>query len=149
MVGAVGDERAGWAVEAVIERDRSGRGEEACADAGAHAVQGAGAVSLEREEVFAGLKGRLDPLAWAPGAGRCRARRCALGGAIVASKAAVMASIAPGVALVADDDHLRAAAGALKQAEADVAFADLRRGELKRARGRPAKKRACRLKPRK
>ena len=60
--GRVVGEGAGWSAEAVVEADRGGEREEALADSGAEAVQGAGAVAFEGEEVFAGPEDRLDPL---------------------------------------------------------------------------------------
>src|SRR5471032_1411010 len=60
--GDVVDEGAWWAAESVVEGDCCGEGEDACADAGCEAVQGAGAVAFEGEQVFAGLEDRFDPL---------------------------------------------------------------------------------------
>jgi hypothetical protein len=60
--GDVVDEGAWWSAESVVEGDRCGEGEEACLDAGGEAVQGAGAVAFQGEQVFAGLEDRLDPL---------------------------------------------------------------------------------------
>src|SRR5262245_13861611 len=60
--GRVVGERAWWSAEAVVERDGGREREEACADAGAEAVEGAGAVAFEGEQVFAGLEDRFDPL---------------------------------------------------------------------------------------
>src|SRR6188472_272639 len=62
-LGVVGGECAWWAAESVVEGDGGGEREEACADAGSEAVQGAGAVAFEGERVFAGLKDALDALA--------------------------------------------------------------------------------------
>ena len=73
--GGVVGERAGWSAEAVVEGDCGGEGEEACPDAGAEAVEGAGAVSFEWEEGFAGLEDRLDPL---PDRGQGRPGACFL-----------------------------------------------------------------------
>src|SRR5579884_2464482 len=60
--GRVVGEGAGWAAEAVVEADGGCEGEEADADAGAEAVEGAGAVPFEREQALAGLEDRFDPL---------------------------------------------------------------------------------------
>src|SRR5438477_10009007 len=60
--GGVVGECSWWAAESVVGADRCGEWVEAAADAGAEAVQGAGAVAFEGEEVFAGLEDRLDPL---------------------------------------------------------------------------------------
>jgi hypothetical protein len=46
----------------VVEADGGGEGEEAGADAGVEAVEGAGAVAFEGEEVFAGVEDRFDSL---------------------------------------------------------------------------------------
>src|ERR1044071_7319359 len=60
--GGVVGERAWWSVEAVVEADCGGEGEEALADAGAEAVQGAGTGAFEAEQVLAGVEDRLDSL---------------------------------------------------------------------------------------
>src|SRR3954447_17598910 len=60
--GGVGGECAWWSAEAVVEADRGGEREEAAADAGAEAVEAAGAVAFECEQVFAGLEDRFDSL---------------------------------------------------------------------------------------
>src|ERR1700675_2283779 len=60
--GDVVDEGAWWPAEAVVECDCCGEGEEACFDAGCEAVEGAGAVAFEGEDVFAGLEDRFDSL---------------------------------------------------------------------------------------
>src|SRR2546423_2881392 len=62
-LGGVVGEGAWWAAEAVVESNCGGECEEADLDAGGEAVEGAGAVAFEGEEVFAGLEDRLDPLA--------------------------------------------------------------------------------------
>src|SRR5947208_15089233 len=61
-LGRVVGECAWWAAESVVEADRGGECEEAAADAGVEAVQGAGSVAFEGEQVFAGLEDRLDSL---------------------------------------------------------------------------------------
>src|SRR3954449_9629529 len=60
--GGVGGERSAGAAESVVERDGGGQCEEALAEADPEAVQGAGAVALEGQEVFAGPEDRLDAL---------------------------------------------------------------------------------------
>src|SRR5512144_1784377 len=60
--GGVVGECAWWSAEAVVEADRCGEREEALADAGVEAVQRAGAVAFEGEDVFERLEDRLDPL---------------------------------------------------------------------------------------
>src|SRR5579884_1752767 len=62
VLGGVVDECAWWPAESVVETDGGCEREEAAADAGAQAVQGAGAVAFEAEQVFAGLEDRFDPL---------------------------------------------------------------------------------------
>src|SRR5687768_6471105 len=61
--GAVVDERAAGAAEVVVERDRGGQSEQALADSGSEAVEGAGAVAFECQQVFEGPEDALDPLA--------------------------------------------------------------------------------------
>jgi hypothetical protein len=61
-LGGVVDECAWWSAEAVVEADGGGECEEACTDAGAEPVEGAGAVAFEGEPVFAGAEDRLDSL---------------------------------------------------------------------------------------
>jgi hypothetical protein len=51
--GDVVDECAGWAAELVVEGDAAGEAEEALEDAFFDAVEGAGAVAFEGEQVFA------------------------------------------------------------------------------------------------
>ena len=60
--GDIVDECAGRAAEFVVEGDACGECEEALEDAFFDAVEGAGAVAFEGEEVFAGADDRLDPL---------------------------------------------------------------------------------------
>ena len=60
--GDIVDECAAWAAEFVVEGDAGGEGEEALQDAFSEALEGAGAVAFEGEEVFAGQEDRLDPL---------------------------------------------------------------------------------------
>src|ERR1044071_3034389 len=60
--GAVVDECAAWAPELMVERDRGGEAAEAREDAFAQSAEGAGAVALERQDVFAGPEDRFDPL---------------------------------------------------------------------------------------
>src|SRR5262249_30180164 len=133
--GRVVGECARRAGEAVVEGDRGREGEEACPDAGAEAVQGAGAVAFEREQVFAGLEDRLDSLSdWrepGPVAGfvfpswpdDCRVE---LGGCFL--------ELASGVAFVAERVHVSGSLAALEQGEADLAFGRLGRAELQRPR---------------
>src|SRR6266566_2982728 len=62
-LGAVVDEGTAWASELVVERDRCGEAAEAGEHAFSESGEGAGAVAVEGEEVFAGPEDRLDPLA--------------------------------------------------------------------------------------
>src|SRR5487761_1907592 len=120
-------ESAGWAAEAVVERDGGGEREEACSDAGAEAVQGAGAVAFEGEQAFAGLEDRLDPLAdrgeMRPTRGFVFAagpndRGVKAGGGVL--------EVAAGVAFVADHEQVPVALTAFQQGEADVALGGFR-----------------------
>src|SRR3954447_14162659 len=61
--GGVVDQRACGAAEVVVERDAGGEGEQALTDACSEAVQGAGAVAFEAEQVFEGPEDAFDPLA--------------------------------------------------------------------------------------
>src|SRR3954465_15219803 len=62
-LGAVVDECAAGAAEVMVEGDAGGEREQALAEAGSEAVQGAGAVAFEAEQVFEGPEDALDPLA--------------------------------------------------------------------------------------
>lgn len=120
----------------MVEADGGGEGEEACADAGVEAVEGAGAVAFEGEEVFAGLEDRFDPLP-----DRCQVRpagllvfaawpddrRFELGGGVF--------EVGSGVAFVADDGQRACAFAAGEEAEADLALGCFRGGECQGARG--------------
>src|SRR4051794_35767091 len=108
--GGVGREAAGWAAEAVVERDAGGEREEALAEADAQAVERAGAVAFEAEQVFASPEDRLDALA--------DRRQVRVAGGLVAARGADDVRVEVGdrggeraadVALVADDEF---AAGA-------------------------------------
>src|ERR1019366_332076 len=62
-LGAVVDECSAGSSELVVERDACGETAEAGDDTFAQAVEGAGAVAFEGEEVFAGPEDALDALA--------------------------------------------------------------------------------------
>src|SRR5215210_5157378 len=62
-LGVVGGEVAWWAVEAVVEGDGGGQGEEFGGQARAKGVEFSGAVVFEAEHVLGGLKDALDALA--------------------------------------------------------------------------------------
>ncbi|MEK7189376.1 MAG: hypothetical protein AAB666_00135, partial [Patescibacteria group bacterium] len=59
----IGDERAAWAAEPVVEADAGGEREEPGCDAGSEVGDRACAVAFEGEQVFAGLEDRFDSLA--------------------------------------------------------------------------------------
>src|SRR5919109_4870520 len=61
--GGVLGQRSARETKAVVERDGGGEREEAAGQSGPEAVQGAGAVAFEGEDVFGGPVDRLDPLA--------------------------------------------------------------------------------------
>src|SRR5476649_829495 len=133
-LGDVVDEGACWAAESVVECDRGGEGEEACADPGGQAVQGAGAVAFEGEQVFTGLEDRFDPLPdrrdVRPLAGLVFAfwpddRGVEFGGGVF--------ELAAGVAEIADHEQMAVALAALEQGQADVAFGHFWRGQHQRA----------------
>src|SRR5579862_21429 len=131
--GGVGGEGAWWSAEAVVEADCGCEREEAAADAGAGAVQGAGAVAFERQEVFAGLEDRFDPLSdW---------REVWAGSWFVAAggpddgdreRGGLLLELATGVALVADRGERLVAFDSAQQRQADVAFVGFGGGELER-----------------
>src|SRR5579872_99074 len=130
-LGGVVDECTAGASELVVEGDCGGEAAEAGEDAFSEAVEGAGAVAFEGQEVFAGPEDALDALA-------DRRQVGALAGLVFAAwpderGAAfgdVGGEVAAGVALVAEQDHGALAADAVEQFESDLAFVDLRRGEL-------------------
>src|SRR5215213_4076377 len=146
--GAVVDERAAGAAEVVVERDAGGECQEALADAGSEAVQGAGAVAFEGQEVFEGPEDRLDALSdrgqvrswaglvFAARADDDRVARVHLGG-----------EVAAGVALVADDDQRSGAPAAVDEVQADIAFVDLGAGERDRAWGAIQREQAVQSEP--
>src|SRR5215475_12229293 len=134
--GGVVGEGAGWAAESVVERDRGGEGEEACADAGGEAVEGSGAVAFEGEQVFAGLEDRFDSLSdgreVGPGGGFVLAswpddRRVQGGGRLF--------EFAAGVAFVAEHVEVPGSLAAGEQGETDVALGCLGRGQKQRPWG--------------
>src|SRR5919106_4570949 len=134
----VGREAAGWEAELVVEHHGRGERGEAGAQADAKVGQGAGAVALEREDVLAGLKDRLDSLAdrrqvrpaallvLAAGAHDRRLELGELGLEVLAAEV-----------LIADQDQrltgLALAAG--DQLPADELLVDLRRGQSERSWG--------------
>src|SRR3954454_25256526 len=135
-LGGVVDEGAGGAAELVVERDAGGEGEQSLADACSEAVQGAGAVAFEREQVFAGPEDAFDALAdrgqVRPWTGLVFAARSDDQRVAVAH---LGGEVAAGVALVADHDQRPAALAALDEFQADVAFVAFGAGQRDRARG--------------
>src|SRR5437762_7107478 len=134
--GGVVGERAWWPTETVVEGDRGCEREEACLDAGAEPVQGAGAVAFEGEQVFAGLEDRLDPLPdrrQVPSAAGCvfaprpDDRRVEFGGGAF--------ELAAGVAFVAEHEQVAAALAAFERGQAGVAFGRCRGGRQQWPRG--------------
>src|SRR3954453_23248451 len=103
-LGGVVDECAWWAAELVVECDRGGECEEAAGDASSEAVQGAGSVTFEGEDVLCRPVDRLDALTdWGevrPAAGLVFAARAH---DHRAERSGVTLELAAGVALVADD----------------------------------------------
>src|SRR5215211_4483024 len=147
-LGVVGRECAAGAAELVVEGDAGGEREQALADAGSEAVQRAGAVAFEGEQVFEGPEDALDALAdwrqlrpWA--------------GLVVAAwaddqRVAVEHSgveLAAGVALVADHDQRAGARAAVDQVQADIAFVGLGAGERDRAWGAVEREQAVQAEP--
>src|SRR5450755_2790417 len=61
--GYVLGQGAAGEAESVVERDGGGEREQSAGDAGSEAVQRAGAVAFEGEDVFGGPVDRFDPLA--------------------------------------------------------------------------------------
>src|SRR5215471_18458026 len=129
-LGRVVGQCAWGAAEAVVEGDRGGEREEADSDSGAEAVEGAGAVAFEGEQVFAGLEDRLDSLsdrrevrsvALFVSPARPDDRRVEFGGELF--------ELAAGVAFVAEDVEVPVSLAAFEQGEADLAFGGFRGGE--------------------
>src|ERR1700679_441805 len=60
--GCVGGVGSAGVAEALVQRDGGSEGREAGEQAHTKVLQGAGAVTLEGEDVLAGLEDRLDPL---------------------------------------------------------------------------------------
>src|SRR5215213_2814743 len=134
-LGAVVDECTAGASELVVEGDRGGQTAKAREDAFPEPGERAGAVAFEREQVFAGPEDRLDTLA------DRRQMRAAAGFVLAArsdDRGAACADgggeVSAGVALVAQQRLAAAAPAAFQQHEADVAFVELGRGQLERAR---------------
>jgi hypothetical protein len=120
----------------MVERDGSGEAAEAREDPFAQAGEGASAVSLEGEEVFAGPEDRFDPLSdrcevWSlPGlvfAARTHECGVALGD--------LGGEVAAGVALIAEQRLAAVALAAVQQDQADLALIKLGGAQLQGAWG--------------
>src|SRR4051812_819011 len=133
---AVVDECTAGSSELVVEGDRGGQAAEAREDPFPESGEGAGAVAFEGQQVFAGPEDRLDALAdrreMRAGAGFVLAPWPHDRGVAGADGGG---EVTAGVALVGEQRLAAAALAAVKQDEADIAFVDLRRGQLQRAWG--------------
>ena len=118
--GDVVDECAARASELVVEGDAGAEAEDAREDALLDAGQRAGAVALEREQVFASPEDRLDPLAdrrqVRPSAGLVLAARAHDGRLQLGDGCGELAS---GIALVADERLAAVALAASEQPQRD------------------------------
>ena len=148
--GDVVDECAAGAAEFVVEGDAGGEAEEALEDAFFDAVEGAGAVAFEGEQVFACPEDRLDPL---PDRGEVGS----LSGFVFSAGphdrrvevADGVGELAAGVALVAEQCFAAVALAAGEQFESDLALVALGEASAS-ARGVPSgAKIACSRKPQK
>src|SRR3954467_8829458 len=129
------DQRAAGEAEPVVERDCGGEREEPADQAGAQAVQGAGAVALEGEDVLGSPVDRLDALA-------DRGEVQPLAGLVLAARAVddgvergeVDLELLAAEVLVADQrqDLPRLALAARDQLKADLLLVYLRRGQRHR-----------------
>src|SRR5215212_1840736 len=133
-LGGVGRERAAGAAESVVERDGGGEREEALTEADSEAVEGAGAVAFEAEQVLAGPEDALDALA-------DRGQVRSVAGLVLAGWADDVGverlngrgELAADLALVVDHDLAAGAAAAGEHFVGDVAFVALGRRERERA----------------
>src|ERR671925_2228012 len=136
--GVVLGQRSARETKAVVERDGGGEREEAAGQSGPEAVQGAGAVAFEGEDVFGGPVDRLDPLA-------DRREVQALAGLVFAAWAMdrdveggeVGFELLAAEVLVADQREELAglSLAARAQLQADLLLVDLRRGQCHRPGG--------------
>src|SRR6266545_6877284 len=136
--GGVLDQRAAGEAESMVERDGGSERQEAAGQAGPEPVQGAGAVTFERQDVLRGPVDRLDALA-----DRCEVQ--ALAALVLAARphdrgvqgGEVGLELLAAEVLVADQrQELAGLAGAARdQLQADVLLVDLRRGQREGARG--------------
>src|SRR5438105_752784 len=135
-LGDIVDERAAWAAEMVVEGDAGGEAEEALKDAFFDAVEGAGAVAFEGEQVFAGPEDRFDPL---PDRGKVESVPGFVFAAGADDRGVEVADgareVAAGVAFVAEQRFAACSLAAGEQLEPDLAFVAFGRGERQRSRG--------------
>ncbi len=125
------DEGTARESELVVECDRCCEAAESCEDSFSEALEGAGAVSFEGEEVFAGPEDRLDPLA-------DRREVRAVAGFVAAAGAQDRGielldsgeEFAASVVLIADHDLTAATLGAVQEGERDLFLVDLWGAEL-------------------
>src|SRR6188474_27286 len=128
--GDVVDQGATRTPEPVVERDACGQCQEALGDASTQVVQGASAMALEGEDVLAGPKDRLDSLS-------DRSEVNAVVGLVLSGRPEDRCvelvdrrgELAPGIALVGDEDLPTASACSLEQLDPDLALVALGRGE--------------------
>src|ERR1700694_4963969 len=127
--GAVVDEGAWWTAELVVEGDGCCEGKEALQDALSDAWEGAGAVALEGEDVFAGPEDALNALA-----DRCEMRATpglvfSVGSEDRGVKVAGLAGeLASGITLVTDQRDFALAAAALEKLDRDLPLIAFGRG---------------------
>src|SRR5450755_1123391 len=135
-LGAVVDKGTAGSSELVVEGDGGSQAAEAGQDAFAEALEGAGAVAFEGQDVFGGPEDRFDALAdrgqvWAVtglvGAAGTDDHRVALGD--------VGGELAAGVALVADQRHAPVTLDPVQEQQPDVSLVALGRAQLQGTRG--------------
>src|SRR5215218_1912917 len=134
--GVVGGEVAGWAAEAVVERDRGGQREELAGQAGAQGVQLARAVVFEAEHVLGCPEDALHALA-------DRGQVRSLAGFVLAAgsddqdvqRGRIGLELAAGVALVADHGQRAGALDTREHVQRDLALGCLGAGQRERAGG--------------
>src|SRR5579875_1775054 len=134
--GGVVNDRAAGTAEKVVEADRGGDGQQPTGDPGAEAVQGAGAVSFEGEDVFEGFEDALDALT-------DRREVWSLSGLVFAARSdhgrvqprGGGLELSAGVALVGDDRERSDAVDALEHPQTNVPLVLFRAGQKHHSRG--------------
>lgn len=133
--GDVVDQGATRTPEPVVERDCGSQRQEALGDADAQVMKGASAVALQGEDVLAGPKDRLDALSYRgemkAAVGLVLSRRSDDRGVESVDRCC---EVAPGIALVADEDLPTASACPFEQLDPDLALVALGRGECESTR---------------